>query len=113
MKRFCLYGNPRWKIKEPDKSRKAAEMLSSAAVILSAFLQVNCSLGCFHNLLKHRFVNTAYRAYPVVRQIGKSRTGSYAMFRIAFLGIVSVTAGIAKIFVHNDFSLSFVFYYLS
>ncbi len=99
----------------------AAEILSCRHTFILGFFctafehdRIFCSydrkiLGCLYNLFEHGFVNTANRAYPVIRQVRKSCSGSYAMFGITFHGIISVSAGIAKIFVHFKISLSFVF----
>jgi hypothetical protein len=54
--------------------------------------------------LEHALIHAAKRAAPVIRQILKSSTGSDAMLRITFFRIIGIAAGIAKIFLHSEFS---------
>lgn len=68
-------------------------------------------LRCLYHFLEHGFVNAAYRASPVVRQICKSCSGSDTVLRITFCGIISVTTGIAKILVHSRSPFHYVFFY--
>ena len=52
--------------------------------------------------LEHIFGYAAQRAAPVRRKILKSSAGLDAVLRIAFFGVIGVTAGIAKIFFHRS-----------
>ena len=52
--------------------------------------------------LEHALAHTADRAAPVIRKILKFGSGSNAMLGITFLRIVSIPAGVAKIFLHDD-----------
>lgn len=63
---------------------------------------VKIFLRCLNYLLEHGFVDTADGASPVIRQICESRSGSDAVLGITLYGIISVTAGIAEIFIHSS-----------
>ncbi len=51
--------------------------------------------------LEHIFGHAADRAAPVSRKILKCRAGSNAMLRVTFRRVISISTGIAKIFLHN------------
>ena len=47
------------------------------------------------------FISATERAYPVIREIFKCSSGCDAVLRIAYLGIIYITAGSAFIFFHK------------
>ncbi len=49
------------------------------------------------------FISATERAYPVIREIFKCSSGCDAVLRIAYLGIIYITAGSAFIFFHNKY----------
>jgi len=51
--------------------------------------------------LEHALVHTAQGAAPVIGKILKSGSGSDSVLGISFLRIIGVSAGIAKIFLHD------------
>lgn len=65
----------------------------------------------FDNRLEHIFAYAAQRAAPVSGKIFKGCAGLDAVLRIAFLGIICIAAGIAKIFFHSRYS-PYLFVYL-
>lgn len=62
-------------------------------------LSVNVSL----NWCEIGFISATERAYPVIREIFKCSSGCDAVLRIAYLGIIYITAGSAFIFFHNKY----------
>jgi len=60
--------------------------------------------------LEHILAYAAQRAAPVVRQVLKCCAGSNAMLRVALFRVISITAGIAKIFFHIVHLLYFVLF---
>lgn len=54
--------------------------------------------------LEHALVHAAYRAAPVIGKILEFGSGSNAVLRITFGGVICVSTGIAKIFLHNCMS---------
>jgi hypothetical protein len=57
---------------------------------------------------EQRLVDTADRAYPVIRQIFERRAGLYTAVRIADFGIVDITAWNTYPFLHIRFSVYIV-----
>ena len=52
--------------------------------------------------LEHALVYTAQRAAPVIGKVLEFGSGSNAVLGIAFLRIISIPAGVAKIFLHDS-----------
>ena len=52
--------------------------------------------------LEHALVYTADRAAPVIGKVLELGSGSNAVLGIAFLRIISIPAGVAKIFLHDN-----------
>lgn len=52
--------------------------------------------------LEHALVHTAQRAAPVIGKVLEFGSGSNAVLGIAFLRIISIPAGVAKIFLHDS-----------
>lgn len=65
-----------------------------------------CYLRRLNNLFEHGFVNTTDRASPVIGEICESCARRDTVLRVTFCGIISITTGIAKIFIHSKISLS-------
>lgn len=58
--------------------------------------------------LEHVLGHAADRAAPVSGKILKSGAGLDAVLGIAFLGIISISTGITKIFLHDNVLLSYL-----
>ena len=67
-----------------------------------------CLVVVFDAGLEHALVYTAQRAAPIIGKGLKRSTRSNAMLRVTFFGVISISTGIAKIFLHSDKSPFYV-----